>query len=510
MVGLQTWAAWWPFWRGRRDQVGAEAFAEHSLNAWPRRPPTLLLIMLGALVAAVALAWRPRASSSSFSSAREPVTDRRVPAGPPGSRSPENASGNQVTVGVAAVSGACYASEVPRFEPFAGLRYAPDRVRLDDVVAPPYDVISPEARAALQSRSAYNSVRIELPDEAPGLDGYHAAAHRLTEWEAAGILRRDARPAMYGYRMTFADDAGRERQTVGVIGALGLEPPGGGSILPHEHTTPKARSDRLELLRVTKANVSPIWGLSPAVGLSALLEPPAETSHAVDTEGVAHDLWPITDAGTVAALAERVASAPVLIADGHHRFETAVAYQAERREALSDRPGPYDLVMALIVELADERLSVRPVHRLISGLPVDFDVAAAFDAYFEMTSTDPVDVSITERLAEAGAMALTTSAGTWLLMARPHTVAASRQDLDSSRLEVALGGFPGHHVVYQDGWATAARAVETGQAQAAVLLNPVTVEQIAAVGHGGERMPPKTTFFWPKPRTGLVIREVQG
>ncbi|HSS10920.1 MAG TPA: DUF1015 family protein, partial [Acidimicrobiales bacterium] len=130
---------------------------------------------------------------------------------------------------------------MPRFEPFAGLRYARDRVRLDDVVAPPYDVISPEEQEALERRSQYNSVRVELPRDEPGVDRYRVAARLLAQWRAEGVLISDAEPLLYRYRMTFSDEAGRPRQSVGVIGALGLESPGPGGILPHERTTPKAK-----------------------------------------------------------------------------------------------------------------------------------------------------------------------------------------------------------------------------------------------------------------------------
>ncbi|MDP9072580.1 MAG: DUF1015 domain-containing protein [Actinomycetota bacterium] len=399
---------------------------------------------------------------------------------------------------------------MPRFEPFAGLRYDPDRVRLDDVIAPPYDVISPDERAALQAHSPYNSVRVELPDEAPGLDGYQAAAHRLTEWQAGGILRQDPGPALYGYRMSFTDEAGRQHHTVGVIGALGLARPGDGSILPHERTTPKARSDRLELLRSTQANLSPIWALSPAAGLSRSLDPAPEAVRAIDFDGVTHQLWPITEPSQVHDIVGRIGSSPVVLADGHHRYEVALAYQTERRAANDDQPGPYDLVMALVVELADEQLSVQGIHRLISGLPDGFDLMAAMADSFELEPTDPVDATIGDRMAAAGAMGLVTVDGTWLLHAGPEVTAQAEQDLDSSRLEVVLARWPEHDLVYQHGWDHAAAAVASGQASAAVLLRPVTVDQIAMTGRGGERMPPKTTFFWPKPRTGLVMREVPG
>jgi uncharacterized protein (DUF1015 family) len=398
---------------------------------------------------------------------------------------------------------------VPRFEPFPGLTYDPDRVRLADVVAPPYDVISPSEQAALQTRSPYNSVRIDLPDSSEGVDPYQSAARRIGDWMADGILRHDD-ARLYGYRMTYTDDAGQPGRTIGVIGALGLEPPGTDGIFPHERTTPKARSDRLQLLETTKVNTSPIWGLSLAKGLTDEIDAPEGLEEVVDEEDVSHSLWPITDPATVARITAAVSGAPVILADGHHRFETALNYQALQGSPAEGSAGPRDSdsVMALIVELAEDQLSVQGIHRLISGLHDDFDVPGALAAFFDLTATDAPDATIAGRMVRAGGPALTTPEGTWLLEAKPATREDADQDLDSSRLELALAALPEHDVIYQHGWDLALGAVARGEAQAAVLLRPVTLDQIASTGRGGERMPPKSTFFWPKPRTGFVFRKV--
>jgi len=402
-----------------------------------------------------------------------------------------------------------YASGVmPRFEPFSGLRYSPSHVPcLDDVLCPPYDVISEPQRAALVARSAYNAVRLELPRCDEGEDAYTVAALLLDAWRDGGVLHRDHRRAFYGYRMTYADEAGRTRSTLGVIGALGLEG-AGEAILPHEHTTPKAKSDRLQLLQATRANLSPIWALSPTSGLSSLLDAPAHPAErSCDEDGVTHELWPISADDEVDDIAEAVGSSPVLIADGHHRYETALAFREQQR-AGDGRSGDHDLVMAMVVELADEQLSVGAIHRLLSGLPAGFDLPAALAARFELSATGAPDATLTERMRSAGGLAVHTPAGTWLAVPRPATTAAATHDLDSSRLEVALAGLPPHQVHYQHGWQAAVAAVGAGAADAAVLLRPPTVAQIAAIAQGSDRMPPKTTFFWPKPRTGLVIREL--
>ena len=400
---------------------------------------------------------------------------------------------------------------MPRFEPFPGLRYSPTHVRsLDDVVCPPYDVISDGDRVALEARSPSNVVRLEVPhDDLDGSDRYERARVVLDSWRDGGVLHRDAAPAFYGYRMTFTDPAGHPSQTLGVIGALGLEPPGTG-ILPHEETTPKAKTDRLELLRATRANLSPIWGLSPHKGLSDHLQPPSHPlERATDEDGVVHETWPITDPAACAAIRAAVEAEPVLIADGHHRFETALNYQAERGQAgqVSTDDGA---VMALVVELSPEQLTVQAIHRLLVGLPAGFDLAGALDEWFDVTPTEPVDRTITNRMEEAGALAILTPTQPWLARPRAKVTAAATHSLDSSRLDVALASLPSHQLVYQHGWDHCAAAVAAGSASAAVLLRPATVEQIADISRGGVRMPPKTTFFYPKPRTGMVIRELLG
>jgi uncharacterized protein (DUF1015 family) len=400
---------------------------------------------------------------------------------------------------------------VPRFLPFAGLRYSRSHVvSLDDVVCPPYDVISESERVALEARSPSNIVRLELPhDQDDEGDRYHRAAALLDAWRDGGILHRDPTPAFYGYRMSFTSPAGAARQTIGVIGALELEPPGRG-ILPHEETMAKAKTDRLELLRATHANLSPIWGLTPGVGLSTYCRPPARPVERVtDPDRVTHEVWPITDPDQITAIQKVVSADPVLIADGHHRYETALTFQEQRARSGTNRPDD-DFVMALIVELAEEQLTIQAIHRLIEGLPPAFDVIAALEPFFDITPTAPADRTITVRMAEAEAVAVLTASGAWLARPRASLLASSPHDLDSSRLEVALADLPAHQVTFQPGWDHAAAAVATGQTDAAILLRPATVAQMGAISRGERRMPAKTTYFWPKPRTGLVVRELLG
>jgi uncharacterized protein (DUF1015 family) len=299
-----------------------------------------------------------------------------------------------------------------------------------------------------------------------------------------------------------------------VIGALGIEAPGEGDVLPHEHTTPKAKSDRLDLLRTTAANLSPIWGLSLAEGLSTLCDSVAGAppdGRCTDPDGVHHRIWRVTGTAWVEQLAATVSSAPVVIADGHHRYETSRAYRDERRAAAGGAPGPYDLTMALVVELTEDELAVRPIHRLLSGLGGDVDLVAALDRSFEAFDGGPADLALPERMADAGALGLVLAGGrTTLLRPRPGAFPDGLADLDSSRLQHALdvAAVPGLEVAFQHGTDKVLTAVARGDADAAVLLRPATVAQITETAHQRGRMPPKTTYFYPKPRTGFVFRRL--
>lgn len=393
---------------------------------------------------------------------------------------------------------------MPRFEPFIGIRY--DTVSLDPalVTAPPYDVISPTDRVALIEQAPENVVRIDLPID--GTDPYSDAAQLFHQWRSEGVLVDDAQPSFTVYRMDSTDEDGLVCHTTGVIGAMELTRPGEGDILPHEFTTPKAKSDRLDLLRSTRSNLSAVWGLSPAKGLTALLETSDEPLCRFDADGVTHSVWKITDPDRIAAIRASVGSAPIVIADGHHRYETSLAYRDERRSN-EGGGGAADAVMTFIVELVEDELDVGPIHRLLSGLPDAFDLRLAFEPFFDIEAFTFTDEPTVRRLQELGGLALVLPSSTWILRPRPETIAATR-DLDSSRLDLALASLPTHSLVYQHGVDHIRTAVQSGAAQAGVLLRPVTIDQIVDIAEGGEKMPPKSTFFAPKPRTGVVFRSL--
>jgi uncharacterized protein (DUF1015 family) len=396
---------------------------------------------------------------------------------------------------------------MPRFEPFVGLRYTPE-IPLELVVAPPYDVVGPEERASLAHRHHANAIHVELPkpDEARGLDRYTHAAQLLGAWISDGTLRREAGPAFYAYRMTSPGSA----VTTGVIGALGIEAEGG-DVLPHEQTIPKDTTDRLDLLRACRANLSPIWGLSLSAGFtttfsSSLSAPPDEA--AIDDDGIRHELWIIRDPERVDAVRTAVAGAPVVLADGHHRYETARTYRGERPDSTAPGSGPgvsgAGGVMALVVELVDDQVSVGPIHRTVTGLATGTDVVQGFSHWFELDPSGTDETAIAALVGER-ASGLVHDGRVWRLTGRPEAYAEAASDLDSSLVAAAvhsMGGSTQHHHT----WPEAVDAARSGAADAAVVLRPVTVDQIAAWARDRRRMPPKSTYFHPKPRTGMVIR----
>ena len=393
-----------------------------------------------------------------------------------------------------------------RFEPFTGVRYAADLSHAD-VTAPPYDVLSPTDRAAFAARHRANIVHVDLPLESDGSGRYEHAAELFRSWLADGALVRDDRRAFYRHRMSFRDETGGARTTTGFVGGIEVVPRGEtGGVLPHEQTTPKAKTDRLDLTRATATNLSSVWGLSMANGFSSLLDlPGSDAGDFVDDDGVRHQLAVIDDGAAIDRIRSVIESADVLIADGHHRYDIARTYQAEQRAVHGNRPGPWDLTMTYVIELAPDALFVQAIHRLISSVPADVDLRAHLARWFTLEPAGLVGPSMAADVVTKGALCLVASGGHGtFLVPRPAAFAGLR-DLDSLRLEAALADMT-HEKRYQHGVDHVLAALGAGEAQWSVLLRPVPIAEIRRTATEGALMPPKSTFFAPKPRTGLVIR----
>jgi uncharacterized protein (DUF1015 family) len=465
---------------------------------------------------------------------------------------------------------------VPDIRPFRALRFDPEVVGdLGRVVAPPYDVIGPELHQALLERHPLNSVRLDLPLAEPGEDPderYRRVARTFAAWRSDGSLRKDPRPAVYVYEQTYRVPGTKlERTQRGFFARLRLEPLGAeGGVLPHERTLSGPKEDRYRLLRATGVNTSPVVGMfedpereARAVMTEVAATPPA--SDVTDDDGVRHRLWVVPaapaphaeegagDAATEHAGADdvvgerpasvpstaddpaarllRVASAgPVYIADGHHRYETALRYRDERRMTRSCEPDPaFDFLLMLFLDAADH-LTVLPTHRLVLGLADDglARLAAGLDRLFTVQPTDRATLvarfeAAGELAGGGGRMGLVTRNGAWMLDAKRGAFERSLASggvavraLDVSLLSAALDTLLGIDAAAVAGGeriryaksATEAAALVDGRvdgADAAFLLEPTPVSSILAVARDGDVMPQKSTYFYPKALTGLVL-----
>lgn len=388
---------------------------------------------------------------------------------------------------------------MPRFEPFRGLRYGADP--LSDVVAPPYDVLSETDLATYQSRSPHNIVHIDVPRG--GADRYDRAGWTFRRWQADGVLVPDPERSFTIYRMRFTDATGVQREIAGVLGGLQVVDEGSGGVLPHERTTPKASTDRLELTRATAANLSPVWGLSLCSGLSRLLAEAGEVLGKVTDDGVEHVVERLTDSTRIAAISDAVAEDDVLIADGHHRYSVSRSYRDEVRAVTGRTDTPAEETLAFLSELVADQLSVEPIHRLYSGISLE-ELSAALSERFDLTPTGlPTSETLAAMQAE-GFLVLVGPDRAWRLSPKPGAFAGIRA-LDGAWLEAALG--PARPTVsYQHGLAESLAQVEGGSATAAVLIRPVSVAEIERTARERLLMPPKSTFFTPKLKTGFVLR----
>lgn len=389
---------------------------------------------------------------------------------------------------------------MPCFLPFAALRYA-DIDHLERLIAPPYDVLSDTDLDHYLALDERNVTHIDVPRG--GDDRYRVAAATLAGWRADGVLVADDRPSFTLYRLGFVDESGASREIVGVLGGLEVVDAGAGGVLPHERTTPKASTDRLELTRATQANLSPVWGLSLARGLSALLAEPGDLVGQVREDGVSHRVERVADPDRIAAIGAAVAAADVLIADGHHRYGVSRIYRDEVRAATGRTDTPAEQTLTFVSELVADQLSVAAIHRLYSGVTAE-QLAGALATRFDLAPTaDPGPDTIAD-MGRSGHLVLHTAAGTWTLTPQPGVFDGVRS-LDGLWLEETLADLA-PEVSYQHGMADAVAAVASGAAVATVLIRPVSVAEIERTAREGLLMPPKSTFFTPKLKTGFVLR----
>lgn len=413
--------------------------------------------------------------------------------------------------------------------PFPGLRYDARLVDPALTIAPPYDVISESEQRALYERSAYNVVRIEYGERRPedredreGRDVYARAAADLAAWRASGVLAIDDSPAVYAYTQTFAHN-GQTYARHAVFVALRLEPWEAGVVRPHERTLSNPKEDRMRLLRATRTQISPVYTLSRGVADAIPRLDAGEVLYDVTADGQRHQVSAMRDAACVRRLAEAIQDRTLYIADGHHRYETALAYRHERG-ATGDAPEAF--VLAAITDIDDAGLLILPTHRLVHAQPPG-DIIEQIAAEFDILPLSPGSES--EALAEAPPGAIVAAglrAGeSHLLLVRDRTAVeagmpvgepAAWKSLDVNVLQygilsrfgiddkaVAAGALS-----YTQDAAVALGAVRTGSAGAAFLLRAMAASGMTAVADAGARMPQKSTYFYPKLPTGLVMRSL--
>jgi uncharacterized protein (DUF1015 family) len=396
---------------------------------------------------------------------------------------------------------------VAALDPFRAVLYA-SSIDPASVTTPPYDVISGAERQRLESLHPHNLIRVILgtdqEGDGPGADKYSRAAALLRAWLTDGVLVGDDRPRLYAYRMSYTW-GGAERVTGGVIGALGLETfagaegrQGGGGIFPHERVLPKPRSDRLDLTRAAMANLEPIW----LIGGEGLVGPALASAAARpalvdfrDPDAVRHQLWPLTDA-EAAPLAGGIPT-PLVIADGHHRYSASLALRDELRAERG--PGPWDATLALVSDPTEEPPALLPIYRLTS-LSVD-DVAArgslaAFDG-----DVAALAAAVAER--GPGTIGVASPAGCWTMAIDPPSLGVP----DTAWIARHLLEPASADVTYEHDLALVAEAVAAGSV--ALLPAPIPIAAVVDTALAGMVMPPKSTLFWPKPRTGILLRDFQ-
>ncbi len=428
-------------------------------------------------------------------------------------------------------------------KPLRGIRYNSVAAgNLAPLVTPPYDVISEEAQARYYAHSPYNIIRLELgldePDDTTLNNRYTRAASTFAEWRVNSILQQDPTPRYYLYQQIFTYN-GQTFTRTSLLARVHLEPWSARVVLPHEHTMAKPKDDRLKLLRACVTNLSPIMSLydDPQGRIRKLLSsyavsPEVQFADEVNEE---HHLHPITDAQQIARIQSFFAERQLYIADGHHRYETALNYREEVRtmHRKLDNNDAANFVLMALIDVDDPGLLVLPTHRLLFGLSQDVLSALTSQRlahYFTIHETGKAGVSQKELLkrlvqpeTSSPSFVISTAEQTWLLSLNDagkarmeesgHSVAWNELDVAVAHtlvLEALLGlkaenMTAGTHIRYTRDAQQALNAVREGEAQAALILNATRVRQICDVAQADDRMPQKSTYFYPKLITGLVM-----
>lgn len=405
--------------------------------------------------------------------------------------------------------------------PFRGTLYNTSRVAMEDVLAPPYDVITPEYREALYMQSPHNVVRIdfgkELPSDTETENRYTRARRCLDEWVREGVFMRSEKPSFYAYEMEYIVEK-RKKRLLGFLALVRLEELGKGSVYPHECTYSKPKQDRLNLMRACEGNISPIFSLYRSSGedIAGVLSKTSAGKpyiEATDIAGDVHRLWQIDDQDEIKSIQREFEDKAVFIADGHHRYETAFDFSTEMASKESASPGrPFDHVLMFLANMMDEGITILPTHRLLKEVPEDIQGILA--QYFEI---EPVNNGFDIAGSLSGKQGVfgffQRGSDTWHLL--------TYKGGDLSEIHADLRGVDVmilHELVlkkilhttdigYEMNVDIALEKVRNGDFDAVFFLNPTRVEDVEKSALSLVRMPPKSTYFYPKLLTGLVINK---
>ncbi len=421
--------------------------------------------------------------------------------------------------------------------PFYGVRYNPEVVKdIASVICPPYDVISKDEQKVYYEKSPYNIIRLEHAMELPGdssNDNRHIrASTTLNQWLKDRVLVTDHVPSIYIHEHTFTYQGIRKRR-LGFTACVRLEPWEKRMVIPHENTVAGIKSDRLDLMRACNANFSPLLGLyeDPGQKIAKLLSVQISRKPVLDftTNDEAHRLWVANEPEFIQRISHFLAPKPIYIADGHHRYETALAYQSEKRQNSPHVSGheAFNFVMMTLVSFSDPGLLVLPVHRLVKGISAE-DMKRFAEELAAMFHTESLPLEGPTRLPEIkGAIArvvglkegvvtglkLRPDVHVKTLMPQKHSDAYNRlevsilQHLVLDRLATIDSGVS---IAYTPNIEAALNMVDRGDYQLAFILNPIALSAIKAIADAHDRMPGKSTYFYPKLPTGLVINLLQG
>jgi uncharacterized protein (DUF1015 family) len=425
--------------------------------------------------------------------------------------------------------------------PFKARRYDPDQVKLEDVLTQPYDKITPEMQSKYYEKSTHNLVRIILgkagETDTDTFNVYTRAAEYLHDWRSGGILKQDPDPGIYAYSQTFTVPGTRDLQERRGLIALGrLHDYAEGVVHRHEQTLSKPRADRLNLLRATRAHFGQIFMLysDPAHEIEGLLKPRMDEDPDIsllDEYETLHRVWRLHDPALIHAVQQKMQDKKFLIADGHHRYETALAYRNERRAATgnSDPNAPHEFVMMTLIPMESRGLVILPTHRIVDGL-LDFDRERMLEAAAEFFDIDRIDLrtesrSATTLLGQAGengtAFVAVTRQGPYLMRAKQDAIQHALRDIPALQRELDVVQL--HRVLLERVLGISEEAIRNQEnvryerdafeaiswvrqgANVAFLMNPAKIEQVRDIAFGGEVLPQKSTDFYPKLLSGLAI-----